>query len=64
MTRGWQAIRSRHETGAIAAAAVPQFDHIIPRACGDADNLSNMQWQTDAEAKAKNKSERVNCQGR
>jgi hypothetical protein len=36
-------------------------DHIKPLACGGADAPSNMQWQTTAEAKAKDKTERVGC---
>ncbi len=37
------------------------IDHIKPLACGGADDPSNMQWQTVAEAKAKDKTERVGC---
>ena len=36
-------------------------DHIKPLACGGADAPSNMQWQTIAEAKAKDKVERAGC---
>ena len=36
-------------------------DHIIPLACGGADAPSNMQWQTVAEGKAKDKWERKGC---
>lgn len=36
-------------------------DHIRPLACGGADAPSNMQWQTTAEAKAKDKVERSGC---
>ena len=36
-------------------------DHIKPLACGGADAPSNMQWQTIADAKAKDKFERVGC---
>jgi hypothetical protein len=36
-------------------------DHIKPLACGGADDPSNMQWQTVAEAKAKDKVERKGC---
>jgi hypothetical protein len=36
-------------------------DHIVPLACGGADAPSNMQWQTMAEARAKDKVERVEC---
>ena len=35
-------------------------DHIIPLECGGADSPSNMQWQTIAEAKAKDRTE-GNC---
>lgn len=37
------------------------IDHIIPLACGGADRPSNMQWQTTAEAKAKDRWERIGC---
>jgi hypothetical protein len=37
-------------------------DHIQPLACGGADAPSNMQWQTKAEGKAKDKWERAGCQ--
>jgi hypothetical protein len=36
-------------------------DHIVPLACGGADAPNNMQWQTTAEAKAKDRVERVGC---
>lgn len=36
-------------------------DHIIPLACGGADDPSNMQWQTTEVAKAKDKVERKGC---
>lgn len=36
-------------------------DHIVPLACGGADAPSNMQWQTIAEGKAKDKVERKGC---
>jgi hypothetical protein len=36
-------------------------DHRVPLACGGADSPSNMQWQTKAEAKAKDKTERKQC---
>jgi hypothetical protein len=36
-------------------------DHIVPLACGGADAPYNMQWQTVAAAKAKDKTERQAC---
>lgn len=36
-------------------------DHIVPLACGGSDAPSNMQWQTAAEAKAKDRVERRGC---
>jgi hypothetical protein len=36
-------------------------DHIVPLACGGADAPSNMQWQTVAAARAKDKVERKGC---
>jgi hypothetical protein len=37
------------------------IDHIVPLACGGADAPYNMQWQTLAAAKAKDKWERKGC---
>lgn len=37
------------------------IDHIKPLACGGADAPLNMQWQTIAEGKAKDKWERKRC---
>jgi hypothetical protein len=37
-------------------------DHIIPLACGGPDMPTNMQWQTIAQGKLKDKSERKDCQ--
>lgn len=36
-------------------------DHVVPLACGGADAPSNMQWQSAADAKAKDKIERKGC---
>ena len=36
-------------------------DHIIPLACGGPDMPTNMQWQTLAASKAKDKEERKDC---
>jgi hypothetical protein len=45
------------------AGACPGYviDHATPLACGGADDPSNMQWQTTAEAKAKDQRERKGC---
>ena len=37
------------------------IDHVVPLACGGADAPSNMQWQTTADAKAKDRVERRGC---
>jgi len=37
------------------------IDHVHPLACGGADVPDNMQWQTTADAKAKDKWERKGC---
>lgn len=39
-------------------------DHVVPLACGGADAPSNMQWQTKAAGKAKDKVERKSCRRR
>jgi hypothetical protein len=36
-------------------------DHFRPLSCGGADAPSNLQWQTIAEGKAKDKWERIGC---
>ena len=42
------------------------IDHVVPLDCGGADAPSNMQWQTTADGKAKDKVERegANCKHR
>jgi hypothetical protein len=37
------------------------IDHIVPLACGGTDTPANMQWQTAAQAKAKDHTERAGC---
>jgi len=36
-------------------------DYVVPLACGGPDASSNMQWQTRADAKAKDKWETKGC---
>jgi hypothetical protein len=36
-------------------------DHVVPLACCGVDGVENMQWQTKADAKAKDKWERKAC---
>jgi hypothetical protein len=36
-------------------------DHVIPLACGGPDAPSNMQWESAAEGKAKDRWERYEC---
>ena len=36
-------------------------DHIVPLACGGADAVQNMQWQTVSEARAKDRWETKGC---
>jgi hypothetical protein len=49
------------ETGYPRGRAGFVIDHIIPLACGGADEPRNMQWQTIADAKAKDMIERRGC---
>lgn len=37
------------------------IDHVKPLACGGADKKINMQWQTVADGKAKDRIERLGC---
>ena len=37
------------------------IDHIVPLACGGPDEPENMQWQTEADAKEKDRIEREDC---
>src|SRR6266487_6771490 len=45
------------------AGACPGYikDHVVPLACGGPDAVSNMQWQTIAAARAKDRWERKRC---
>lgn len=40
------------------------IDHITPLCAGGADHPSNMQWQTVAEAKIKDRAERAQCRSK
>ena len=48
-------------TGQTKGSCPDYIDHIKPLACGGADDPSNMQWQTKADAKAKDKWELKGC---
>lgn len=39
-------------------------DHVVPLCAGGPDKPSNMQWQTVADAKAKDRTERAMCKKR
>lgn len=58
-----EAAKHRFETQSGYPHGRPGYvvDHIKPLACGGADAPSNMQWQTVAEAKSKDKVERIGC---
>lgn len=49
------------QTGYPAGRPGYVVDHVIPLACGGLDAPSNMQWQTVAEARAKDRIERIGC---
>ncbi len=46
-----------------SSGACPGYvkDHVKARACGGADSADNMQWQTTAAGKAKDRVERKGC---
>jgi len=47
----------------VRSGACPGYvvDHVVPLACGGADAPHNMQWQTKAAGKAKDRWERSGC---
>lgn len=59
------AFKAEHPCPATGARKGPckgyVIDHVKPLACGGPDAPSNMQWQTIAEGKAKDKWERRAC---
>lgn len=59
---GFQRSHPCPSTGA-STGSCPGYivDHVRPLACGGADAPANMQWQTVAAAKEKDKTERIGC---
>jgi hypothetical protein len=62
VTREFQREQPCPSTGR-ASGACPGYrkDHIVPLACGGPDAVSNLQWQTVAEARAKDRWKRRVC---
>jgi hypothetical protein len=62
VTREFQRAHPCPSTG-LPFGACPGWvkDHVKPLACGGNDAVSNLQWQTTAEAKAKDRWERKGC---
>lgn len=51
----------KKQTGYLSGRPGYVIDHIIPLCAGGPDTPENMQWQTIAEAKIKDKDERATC---
>jgi hypothetical protein len=62
VTREFQREHPCPSTGKTSGAC-PGFrkDHVVPLACGGPDAVSNLQWQTAADARAKDHWERKAC---
>jgi hypothetical protein len=62
VTREFQREHPCPSTG-LTTGACPGYwrDHIVPLACGGPDAVWNMQWQTVADARAKDRWERKEC---
>lgn len=61
----FQRVKPCPATGA-PRGACPGFviDHVVPLCAGGADAPANMQWQTIADAKVKDRAERRQCRWR
>jgi hypothetical protein len=62
VTRAFERLHPCPSTG-LPRGGCPGYvkDHIVPLACGGADAVANLQWQTVAAAKAKDRWERIGC---
>jgi hypothetical protein len=62
VTREFQREHPCPSTG-LTRGACPGYrkDHVVPLACGGPDAVSNLQWQTIADARAKDAWERRAC---
>ncbi len=63
--RNFQRLHPCPSTGRTAGAC-PGYvkDHVVPLCACGADSVANMQWQTVADSKAKDRLERAQCRGR
>jgi len=66
--RDYKAVRAFAKANACPSTGKPRLpcpgyvvDHVIALHCGGLDHSSNLQWQTKADAKAKDKWERKGC---
>jgi hypothetical protein len=60
---GYRRFRPPAPSTGSTSGACPGYvkDHVIPLACGGADSVGNLQWQTVEDAKAKDRWERQGC---
>lgn len=62
VTRQFERLHPCPSTGRTSGACPGWIkDHIIPLCAGGPDAVTNMQWQTVADAKAKDRAERAEC---
>lgn len=62
VTREFQREHPCPSTGQTTGACPGYWrDHVVPLACGGPDAISNMQWQTVRDARAKDRWERKAC---